>query len=53
MLFETRGDHLDVIGHFHGPDHQPPHTDWLNTGSKFDRPEFERLWTSVARFIAR
>jgi triacylglycerol lipase len=53
VLFEARGDHLDVIGHFDGPDHQPPHTDWLNTGSKFDRTEFERLWTSVARFIAQ
>jgi triacylglycerol lipase len=51
-LFDAKGDHLDVIGHFDGPDHQPPHTDWLNTGSKFDRPQFEALWTTVARFIA-
>ncbi len=53
VLFEARGDHLDVIGHFHGPTHQPPHTDWLNTGSKFDRAQFEELWTTVVRFIAR
>jgi hypothetical protein len=53
VLFEARGDHLDVIGHFHGPDHQPPHTDWMVTGSKFDRPQFEALWTEVARFVAR
>jgi hypothetical protein len=52
VLFEAVGDHLDVIGHFDDPDHQPPHLDWLNTGSKFDRAAFERLWTSVARFIA-
>jgi hypothetical protein len=51
-LFDAKGDHLDVIGHFDDPDHQPPHTDWLNTGSKFDRPQFEALWTTVARFIA-
>jgi pimeloyl-ACP methyl ester carboxylesterase len=51
VLYEARGDHLDVIGHFHDPDHQPPHTDWLNTGSKFDRAQFEQLWTAVARFI--
>lgn len=51
VLFEARGDHLDVIGHFHDPDHRPPHTDWLNTGSKFDRAAFEELWTEVARFI--
>lgn len=52
VLFEAKGDHLDVIGHFHDPGHQPPHTDWLNTGSKFDRPQFEQLWTAVAEFIA-
>jgi hypothetical protein len=52
VLYEARGDHLDVIGHFHGPDHQPPHTDWLNTGSKFGRTDFEQLWTAVARFIS-
>lgn len=51
-LFDAKGDHLDVIGHFDGPDHQPPHTDWLNTGSKFGRTEFEALWTTVARFLA-
>ena len=53
VLYEARGDHLDVIGHFDGPDHQPPHTDWLNTGSNFDRASFEAVWTAVARFIAR
>jgi triacylglycerol lipase len=52
VLFEAKGDHLDVIGHFDGPEHQPPHTDWLNTGSKFERAQFEALWTEVARFIA-
>jgi triacylglycerol lipase len=52
VLYEARGDHLDVIGHFHDPHHQPPHTDWLNTGSKFDRAQFEQLWTAVARFMA-
>lgn len=53
VLYEARGDHLDVIGHFHGPDHRPPHTDWLNTGSRFGRTEFEQLWTEVAKFVAR
>ena len=52
LLYAAQGDHLDVIGHFNDPDHQPPHTDWLNTGSKFDRVSFEALWTNVARFIA-
>jgi len=52
VLFAATGDHLDVIGHFEDPDHEPPHHDWLNTGSDFGRPEFEALWTAVARFIA-
>ena len=53
LLFDARADHLDVIGHFDDPDHQPPHNDWLNTGSGFDRAKFEELWTTVARFLAR
>lgn len=52
VLFEAKGDHLDVIGHFEDPDHQPPHTDWITTGSEFDRAQFEALWASVARFVA-
>jgi hypothetical protein len=52
VLYAATADHLDVIGHFDGPDHQPPHTDWLHTGSKFTRAQFEAMWTSVARFIA-
>lgn len=53
LLHHARGDHLDIIGHFHGPDHRPPHTDWLATGSGFDRAQFDALWTQVARFIAQ
>jgi len=52
VLYSATADHLDVIGHFDGPEHQPPHTDWLHTGSKFNRAQFEAMWTSVARFIA-
>lgn len=52
ILFEARGDHLDVLGHFDDPDQQPPHIDWLITGSGFDRPQFEALWTEVARFVS-
>lgn len=53
VLYEARGDHLDVIGHFDDPDRQPPHTDWLDTGSSFDRAQFEALWTNVVQFIAK
>jgi triacylglycerol lipase len=52
VLFEAAGDHLDVIGHFNDPDHQPPHTDWLVTGTGFDRAQFDALWLGVARFVA-
>jgi hypothetical protein len=52
VLFAATADHLDVIGHFDDPEHLPPHTDWIHTGSKFDRAQFEALWTSVARFVA-
>ncbi|MEJ7596352.1 MAG: hypothetical protein WKG01_00465 [Kofleriaceae bacterium] len=52
LLYEATADHLDVIGHFDDPDHQPPHTDWIHTGSKFDRKQFEALWTSVTKFVA-
>jgi hypothetical protein len=53
IVHATQADHLDAIGHFHEPSHRPPHVDWLSTGSGFTREAFERLWTDVARFIAR
>ncbi len=44
-------DHLDVLGHFRDAAHDPPHVDWLVSGSGFDRRRFEALWTDVARFL--
>ncbi len=52
VIHEARGDHLDVVGHFDDADHDPPHTDWIHTGSSFDRPQFEALWGAVTRFVA-
>ena len=43
-------DHLDVIGHFHAPDREPLHVDWLHSTSGFGRADFERLWDDVAAF---
>lgn len=43
-------DHLDIIGHFHAPDHEPLHVDWLHTGTGFSRLDFEELWDAVAAF---
>jgi triacylglycerol lipase len=51
IIATATGDHLDVIGHFGDERHQPPHHDWLTTGSRFDRAAFERLWSAVASFI--
>jgi triacylglycerol lipase len=52
IVHATRGDHLDVLGHFADSRCDPPHIDWLSTGSGFGRPQFEALWSDVARFIA-
>lgn len=52
VIHAARGDHLDVLGHFRGPAHDPPHYDWLTSGSGFDRAGFEALWTAVVGWIA-
>jgi hypothetical protein len=44
-------DHLDVLGHFEDAAHDPPHVDWLVTGSHFNRRRFEALWADVANFL--
>lgn len=46
-------DHHDIIGHFHQPDHVPPHFDWMASGTGFDRQEFERVWRDVAAYLGR
>ncbi len=53
VLHATWADHHDVLGHFHGPTHVPPHFDWLASGSGFNRRHFEALWGDVAGFLAR
>jgi triacylglycerol lipase len=53
LLHASWADHHDVLGHFHGPLHVPPHFDWMASGTGFDRPHFEALWGDVARFLAR
>jgi len=44
-------DHHDIIGHFHEPQHVPPHLDWLTSGSGFDRAGFEAAWRSVVTWL--
>jgi hypothetical protein len=45
-------DHHDVIGHFHGPMHVPPHFDWVASGTGFDRAQFEGVWRKIAAYLA-
>lgn len=51
VIHAAEADHLDVIGHFNGEKHEPPHHDWLSTGSRFTRPGFEALWRDVTAFM--
>jgi hypothetical protein len=43
ILHAARADHLDVLGHFRDPEPaRSPHVDWLWSGSRFARRDFER-----------
>jgi len=52
VIHAAVADHLDALGHFHDASQDPPHVDWLVSGSGFDRPRFEALVDDVARFVA-
>ena len=52
VIHTAWADHLDVVGHFAEPDREPPHFDWLSSGSGFHRNHFEALWGDVAAFLA-
>jgi triacylglycerol esterase/lipase EstA (alpha/beta hydrolase family) len=51
VIHAARADHLDVVGHFDDPAHDPPHFDWLSTGTGFTRRDFEAVWSDVARYV--
>jgi triacylglycerol lipase len=51
VIAAVQADHLDVIGHFNDPDSEPPHFDWLPTGSGFTREQFEAVWTAALDYI--
>jgi len=53
VIAAMRADHLDVIGHFNDPSTEPPHFDWLTSGSGFNRPDFVATWDAVAAFMFR
>jgi pimeloyl-ACP methyl ester carboxylesterase len=52
LVHATRADHLDVLGHFGDGSRDPPHIDWLSSGTGFTRGAFEALWNDVASYLA-
>lgn len=53
LLHAAEADHLDILGHFSGPELDPPHFDWIRSGSGFRRPAFEAVWEDVYAFLRR
>jgi len=51
VVHVTRGDHLDVIGHYGDPTTKPPHFDWLVTGSGYDGARFDATWTAAVDYL--
>ena len=52
LVWAGLGDHLDVLGHYHGDERKPAalrHHDWLTSGSSFDRTHFDALMDAIAR----
>ena len=47
------GDHLDVVGHFNDPSTAPPHHDWMNSGSGFDRARFDSMLDALTAPMLR
>jgi triacylglycerol lipase len=39
LIWVGRADHLDIVGHFHGP--ASGHTDWLSSGAHFSQVRFD------------
>ncbi len=51
VIAAVQADHLDVIGHYDDPATQPPHFDWLTTGSSFGTVAFDDVWSRVLDFL--
>ena len=47
----VRADHLDVVGQFE-VDRAKPLDDWLPSGARFSREDFEAVWKKVAAVMA-
>ena len=53
IIHATWADHLDVCGHFSDLRHDPPHIDWLASGTGYNRMRFLHLWEDVVDFLVR
>lgn len=51
VVHTAAADHLDILGHFSAPELEPPHFDWIRTGTGFRRPAFEAVWGDVVAYI--
>ncbi len=51
VIAAVQADHLDVVGHFGDAAHDPPHIDWITTGSGCTTARFEALWAAVVDFM--
>ncbi|MGM0597170.1 MAG: esterase/lipase family protein [Myxococcota bacterium] len=49
-IFAVKSDHLDVVGQFQDAQGNK-HSDWLPSGSGFDKTRFIETWQQVASFI--
>ncbi len=50
LLWAGEADHLDVLGHFYDRLRPSDHTDWITSGSGFDRRTFGELLDRIAGF---
>jgi hypothetical protein len=50
LLWAGEADHLDVLGHFYDELRPSDHTDWLTSGSRFDRRRFKEVLDAIAAF---
>jgi len=50
LLWAGEADHLDVLGHFYDQLKPSNHTDWLTSGSGFNRRTFSEVLDRIAEF---
>lgn len=58
VVWAGAADHLDLLGHFHGPleanaVESALHSDWLTSGAHFDREGFRKMTQAVVKGMLR